>query len=53
MTCRGYDPRATKIGKPIKRIADTFVDKNARRQYIRSYVEIARSESRSAGKKEK
>lgn len=58
MTCKGYDPKAVKIGKPIKRIADTFTDNHARRQFIRSYVEIAQSEmnvriERNSSRKEK
>ena len=52
MTCRGYDPKAVKISKTVKRMASTHRDKNQRRAYIRSYVEVAVNELR-AGRKEK
>jgi len=47
MTCRGYSPKAVKISKAIKRRAATIRDNHARGAFIRSFVEIAQSESRS------
>jgi len=52
MTCRGYDPKAVKISKPVKRQAANILDNHKRGEFIRSFVEIAKSESR-AGHKEK
>jgi len=45
-----YDPRAVKIGKPVKVLAATIMDKATRRAFIRSYVKIAESESRTANR---
>lgn len=58
MTCKGYDPKAVKVSKSIKRMAATIQDNHARGQFIRSYVEIAKSEmnersARNSSKKEK
>lgn len=53
MTCRGYDPKAVKISKSVKALAASILDKHARGEFIRSYVKIAESQLRSAGKKEK
>ena len=44
--CNGYDPRAVKIGKPVKTLAATILDKHARGAFIRSYVKIAEDEAR-------
>ena len=46
MTCRGYSPKAVKISKAIKRRAATIRDPHVRGAFIRSFVEIAQSESR-------
>jgi hypothetical protein len=50
MTCRGYDPKAVKIGKPIKVMAATILDNHKRGDFIRSYVKIAQNETRSSKK---
>lgn len=50
MTCKGYDPKAVKISKTVKRRAATIVDKHARGEFIRSFVAIAESQSRGAKK---
>ena len=42
MTCRGYDSRAVKISKAVKRGASRIMDAHARGAYLRSYVAIAR-----------
>lgn len=50
----GYDPRCVKIGKPVKTLAATYLDKAQRRAFIRSYVKIAEDEARQRGaRKEK
>jgi hypothetical protein len=45
--CNGYDPKAVKIGKPIKTLAATIKDKHKRKAFIRSYVKIAEEQLRS------
>jgi len=53
MSCRGYDPKAVKVSKTVKRMASTIRDNHVRGAYIRSFVEIAKSESRGARKDSK
>ena len=45
MTCRGYNPKTVKISKTIKRVASTIIDPHVRGEFIRSYVEVAKSNS--------
>ena len=45
MTCRGYDSKAVKIGKPVKTLAATILDNHARGAFIRSYVKIAEADA--------
>jgi len=52
MTCRGYDAKAVKVSKTVKRAAAKIMDAHARGAFIRSYAEIERSNSRSASRKE-
>lgn len=52
MTCRGYDSKAVKIGKDVKRAAALIHDQHKRGEFIRSFVRIAQSELRT-GRKEK
>jgi hypothetical protein len=40
MTCRGYDPKAVKLPKAIKREAANYTDAHQRGLIIRSYVKI-------------
>jgi hypothetical protein len=47
MTCRGYDPKAVKIGKSIKRLAANHLDAHKRGEFIRGYVKIAENELRT------
>lgn len=47
MTCRGYDPKAVKLGSLVKMAAATIIDPQKRGEFIRSYVKIAQSELRS------
>jgi hypothetical protein len=51
MTCRGYDPKAVKVGKPVKALAATYLNKDQRRAFIKSYVKILESELRTSGGK--
>lgn len=48
MTCRGYDAKAVKVSKTVKRMASTIRDPHQRGAYIRSFVEILKSEARGA-----
>jgi hypothetical protein len=41
-----YDPRAVKIGKSVKTLAATIMDKHQRGAFIRSYVKIAEDDAR-------
>ena len=56
MTCRGYDPKAIKISKSVKRTAATIIDNQQRRSFIQGYVRAeaanARAFSRSRGRSE-
>lgn len=47
MTCKGYDPKAVKIHKSIKRMAANHRDNHVRGAIIRSYVKILEEQSRS------
>ena len=53
MTCRGYDPKAVKVPKSVKRIAATYIKNEDRRGLIRSYVRMLEEQSRGTGRKEK
>jgi hypothetical protein len=49
MTCRGYDAKAVKVTKAVKRAAALISDAHVRGAFIRSFVEIEKSNSRSGG----
>jgi len=49
MTCRGYDSKAVKVPKAVKRAAANIIDAHQRGALIRSFVEIEKSNSRSSG----
>ena len=53
MTCRGYDPKAVKIGKPVKALAANYIDHHQRKAFIRSYVVIAEADARQRGARNK
>lgn len=53
MTCRGYDSKAVKIGKPVKTLAATILDDHTRGAFIRSYVKVAESESNQRSNRNK
>ena len=40
MTCKGYDVKAVKISKSVKRLAAHILDNHARGAFIRSYVRV-------------
>lgn len=40
MTCKGYDIKAVKVGKEVKRIASSYLDPHVRGSIIRSYVRV-------------
>lgn len=46
MTCRGYDPKAIKIGKLVKIASAQIQDNHKRGAFIRSFAKIAESELR-------
>jgi len=50
MTCRGYDAKAVKISKQVKRTAAQYLDPHLRGAIIRSFVEIEKSGLRSVRK---
>jgi hypothetical protein len=47
MTCRGYDSKAVKVPKSVKRVAATYLDDHKRGAFIRSYVQILADQSRT------
>ena len=51
MTCRGYDSKAVKVSKTVKRMASTIRDNHTRGAFIRSYVLIEQGASRAFGGK--
>jgi hypothetical protein len=52
MTCRGYDAKAVKVSKTVKRAAAKIMDAHDRGAFIRSFVEIERSNSRTPSRKD-
>lgn len=52
MTCRGYDPKAVKLGKLIKIAAASIHDNHKRGAFFRSFTKVAESELRSGGRKD-
>ena len=54
MTCRGYDPKAVKIGKLIKIAAAQITDAHKRGIFIKGYVAVKESQaSQSKNSKKK
>lgn len=47
MTCKGYDPKAVKLPKSIKRRAARLLDDHKRGAYISSFVKVLEAELRS------
>ena len=46
MTCKGYDSKAVKIGKDVKRAAALIHDQHRRGAFIRSFVAVAQDQAR-------
>lgn len=46
MTCKGYDPKAVKLTKEVKRRASTIMDPHVRGAFTRSFTQILESEGR-------
>lgn len=51
MTCRGYDAKAVKINKTVKRASAQIINSHERGAFIRSFVEIEKSNLRSGSRK--
>lgn len=49
----GYDPRATKVSKSVKRMAATILDPHKRRSIIKSYAEAERANAQHKGSRSK
>jgi hypothetical protein len=49
MTCRGYDPKAVKVGKLVKIAAGGILDNHQRSAFIRSFAKIAEDDARQRG----
>jgi hypothetical protein len=52
MSCRGYDPKAVKLGKLIKIASASIHDKHQRGAFLRSFTKVAESELRSNSRKD-
>ena len=53
MTCRGYDPKAIKLPKSIKRVAANHANDHERGAFIKSWVRVFEEQMRSRGRREK
>jgi hypothetical protein len=47
MTCRGYDAKAVKISKSVKRAAALIHDDHVRGAFVRSFTVIEQDNSRN------
>ena len=47
MTCRGYDSRAIKLPKEVKRRAATILDAHQRGAFMRSWIAVYKEAARS------
>jgi hypothetical protein len=50
MTCKGYDPKAVKVPKSVKRLAANHLNAHHRGEFIRGYVRILEDQLRGARK---
>ena len=50
MTCRGYDSKAVKVPKSVKRLAATILDNHWRSAFIKDYVRIVQTQTRTSKK---
>ena len=51
MTCRGYDAKAVKVGKTVKRMAAQYTDPHKRGAFIKSYARILEDAGRQRSRK--
>lgn len=49
----GYDVRAVKVSKSIKRMAASYLNNVERRGFIKSYVRVLEEEARTRGSRNK
>ena len=52
MTCRGYDAKAVKVPKAVKRAAAKIMDAHQRGAFMRSYVVVIQDEARKGGRRD-
>lgn len=52
MTCRGYDPKAVKLGKLVKIASAQIQDNHKRGAFLRSFAKIAEGDLRINSRKE-
>jgi len=52
MTCRGYDPKAVKLGKLVKIASAQIQDNHKRGAFLRSFTKVAEGELRSNSRKD-
>ena len=48
MTCRGYDSKAVKVPKSVKRLAANILDNHLRSAFIKDYVRIYEAQLRTS-----
>lgn len=53
MTCKGYDAKAVKISKSVKRAAALIIDSHLRGSFLRSFTKIQTEQARGARKDSK
>lgn len=53
MTCKGYDPKAVKVPKSVKRMAANHADAHQRGAFIRDYVRILEEQMRGRSRRNK
>ena len=54
MTCRGYDSKAVKVPKSVKRLAATILDNHLRSAFIKDYVKMFEAQTHTrTGKRNK
>jgi hypothetical protein len=53
MTCKGYDSKAIKLPKQVKRSATAYTDAHQRGAFIRSFVRQIENENRGKGSRVK
>lgn len=53
MTCRGYDPKAVKIPKPIKVAASNILNDAERRGFYKSWARVIAENARQRSSRNK